>query len=108
MSAAVLPLAIYVVSAVLLYTETCLIASALDRLRHAPHNRRRNTAIFLLIIPLLLLPVIPVILLLTLDYDYRVTTRTLSYAVLLWLTGLCSAVPAYLYARRLSTPRHHE
>ncbi len=105
MGAAILPLGIYFVSACLLYLETCLIASAMAHLRHAPHGGRRNLAVLLLLVPLVLLPAVPIVLLFTLDYDCRATPRTLLYAVVLWVVGLGSAIPAYLYAKRLKRRR---
>jgi hypothetical protein len=100
-ASALLPFGIYFISALLLCFETWLIASATDLLRHAPVDGRRTVAMLMMLVPLILLPAVPVVLLCTLDYDCRATTRTLSYAILLWVAGLATSVPAYLYARRL-------
>jgi hypothetical protein len=104
-SAAIIPLAIYAISALLLYVETWLISSAMEHLARAPHGMRRRIAITLLLVPLLMLPAVPIVLLLSLDYDCRITIRTVAFAASMWLLGLLSAIPAYLYAKRLKRRR---
>jgi hypothetical protein len=102
--AALVPILIYVVSAFLLYVETCMIASAMDSLRHVRRPALRGVTVCLLLIPLVLLPAVPVIMLLTLGYDCMASMRTLVYACCLWAVGFAAALPAYWYARRHAGP----
>jgi hypothetical protein len=94
------PLAIYVVSSLLLYFETCLITSALDHVRRRPHTFNQSLIVYCLLMPLLLLPVVPVVLMFSLDQRGVATTQSLVYAGIVWIAGLSTAVPAYWYATR--------
>ena len=107
MLSALVPILIYVVSALLLYVETCMITSAMDSLRYVNRALYRRTALCLLLIPLLLLPAVPAIMLLTLGYNCMASVRTLGYACALWALGLAAALPAYWYAKRHApAPKH--
>lgn len=100
MNPAYVPITVYLVSAVLLYVQTCMITSALDHIRHRPHRLQQTICVYCLLAPILVTPIVPIVLLLNLDSAGQAQSSTLVYAGALWAAGLFAALPAYWYATR--------
>ncbi|MBD3240777.1 MAG: hypothetical protein GF331_09350 [Chitinivibrionales bacterium] len=100
------PLAIYVISALLLFLETFLVSAALQHIRGMPHGFGTRIALACLLAPLVLLPLVPVVFLMTLDFKGKATPEGFVYAAVIWLGGIISALPSYWYLtrRRAETP----
>ena len=96
----IVPLVVYVVSALLLFLETFLVSGALERLQGLPYTPGRRLAMFFLLIPLVLLPLVPVVFLLTLDFKGKATPQGYVYMAVIWLGGLVAALPSYWYLTR--------
>jgi hypothetical protein len=100
MSTILVPVAVYIISASLLFLETSLVSGALERLQGLPFTAARRFAMFLLLVPLVLLPLVPVVFLLTLDFKGKATPQGYVYMALIWLGGLVAALPSYWYLTR--------
>jgi hypothetical protein len=100
MQVVAIPLGVYCISALLLYIETILVSGALERARGMAYSPQRTIALIFLLFPLALFPVVPVVFLLTLDYDGRADIHSYASLVLLWIGGLLAALPSYFYLTR--------
>jgi hypothetical protein len=91
------PIAVYIVSALLLFLETSLVTSALHHLQGLPNTAGRRIAMGLLLMPLVLMPLVPVVFLFTLDFKGKATPQGYVYMTLIWLGGIIAALPSYWY-----------
>ena len=96
----VLPLAIYVISAVLLFMETSLVSRALEHVQRVPDSSTRTVAMACLLLPLILLPLVPLVYLLTLDLKGQSTPESFIYTTAIWAGGIIAALPSYWYLTR--------
>ncbi len=103
MTVVMLPLAVYVISALLLLLETSLVSAALQHLRGMPHTPGTRFALACLLAPLVLLPLVPVVFLMTLDFKGKATPDGYVYAAIIWLGGIIAALPSYWYLTRRRT-----
>lgn len=97
------PLAVYLVSALLLFLETSLVSAALQHMRGLPYTWGTRLALTCLLAPLILLPLVPVVFLMTLDFKGKATPEGFVYAALIWLGGIIAALPSYWYLTRRRT-----
>lgn len=106
MTAILVPLAVYIISATLLFLETALVSSALHHLKGMEMTALRRLAMVLLLLPLVLLPLVPVVFLMTLDFKGKATPEGYVYMALIWVGGIIAALPSYWYlTKKRSQPK---
>ncbi len=100
MHVVLIPIGVYLVSAALLYLETVLVSGALERARTIAGSSQRTIALVFLLLPLVILPIVPVVFLVTLDYNGKAGAQSYASLALLWIGGVLAALPSYVYLTR--------